>query len=58
MENRFFIKFLTRNRPLRGFATLGEANTPSGASAERRKVAECAEGVGVQSWSQGKERSL
>ena len=25
----------TRNRPLRGFATLREANTPSGASAER-----------------------
>ena len=25
---------------------------------QRRKVAECAEGVGVQSWSQGKERSL
>ena len=27
-----------RNRPLRGFATHREANTPSGASAERRRV--------------------
>ena len=27
-----------RNRPLRGFATRGEANTPSEASAERRRV--------------------
>ena len=26
--------FSSRNRPLRGFATHGEANTPSGASAE------------------------
>ena len=42
-----------RNRPLRGFATLGEANTPSGASAERRRGAE---GVGERwgdfNWSQ------
>ena len=28
----------THNRPLRGFATHGEANTPSEASAERRRV--------------------
>ena len=33
-----------RNRPLRGFATHREANTPSGASAEGSVV-------GVQSWS-------
>ena len=32
----------SRNRPLRGFATHREANTPSGASAE---------GSGVRSWS-------
>ena len=30
----FLVEFLTRNRPLRGFATHGEANTPSEASAE------------------------
>ena len=53
MENRFFIKFLTRNRPLRGFATLGEANTPSGASAERRRDAEYAE----RFWEVGERRS-
>ncbi len=41
VEGRFFITLFnaeTRNRPLRGFATHREANTPSGASAERRRV--------------------
>ena len=42
-----------RNRPLRGFATLGEANTPSGASAERRRDAEYAE----RFWEVGERRS-
>ena len=31
-----FINAEARNRPLRGFATHGEANTPSGARAESR----------------------
>ena len=52
-----------RNRPLRGFATHGEANTPSRASAERRRVRRdfygClrqgsvrrSQGLGVRNWS-------
>ena len=43
-----FFNVEARNRPLRGFATLGEANTPSEASAERRKVRR---GGGLHLWS-------
>ena len=38
-----------RNRPLRGFATHREANTPSGASAEGSGVR--SQGLGVRGWS-------
>ena len=40
----FIFRAEARNRPLRGFATHGEANTPSEASAERRRE-ELVEGV-------------
>ena len=73
MENRFFIRFLTQSRvtalllghPLRGRPTAGgyaEAGLAICSEPSRAKRvprdAECAEGVGVQSLSQGKESSL
>ena len=57
MENRFFIKFLTQRRVTAAQAGLAICSEPSRAKRVPRD-AECAEGVGVQSLSQGKESSL
>ena len=57
MENRFFMKFLTQSRVTAAQAGLAICSEASRAKRVPRD-AECAEGVGVQSLSQGKESSL